>query len=187
MDPSLVHPQLKQVAAELDAAEESVKALSSASDETLFLARPDPDRWSAGENIIHLNLTTASFVPLLNEVIDEDPNPRVGEDHVLRRDILGAFLTWAVEPPHRHRMKTTAPFLPRGGKSRAEIVAEFSKLQHELQKLLAKAQTHDLAKLRIVSPFDARLRYNVYSAFRVLPAHQRRHLWQAQNAMRSVI
>lgn len=37
--------------------------------------------------------------------------------------------------------------------------------------------------LRIASPFDARLRYNLYSALSILPRHQRRHLWQAERAL----
>ena len=40
----------------------------------------------------------------------------------------------------------------------------------------------DLNRLKIVSPFGARLSYNVYSAFRVLAAHERRHVWQAERA-----
>ena len=31
------------------------------------------------------------------------------------------------------------------------------------------------------SPFNSKLHYNLYSAFRIITAHQRRHLWQAQN------
>ncbi|MBI2203338.1 MAG: hypothetical protein HYU41_05745 [Candidatus Rokubacteria bacterium] len=37
-----------------------------------------------------------------------------------------------------------------------------------------------------VSPFDARLRYNRYSAFRLTAAHQRLHCRQAEQALRTV-
>jgi len=41
----------------------------------------------------------------------------------------------------------------------------------------------DLEKIKIRSPFAEKLKYSVYSAFRVLPVHQRRHLWQAERAL----
>jgi len=37
--------------------------------------------------------------------------------------------------------------------------------------------------LRIRSPFDARIRYSAWSALRILPAHQRRHLWLAEREL----
>jgi hypothetical protein len=38
----------------------------------------------------------------------------------------------------------------------------------------------------MASPFDPRIRYNVYAALRVISAHQRLHLAQAERAMRSL-
>ena len=38
-------------------------------------------------------------------------------------------------------------------------------------------------RMKIVSPFDKRVRYNLVSAFHILAAHERRHLWQAEQAV----
>jgi hypothetical protein len=38
----------------------------------------------------------------------------------------------------------------------------------------------------MISPFDSRVRYNLFSAFRIIAAHQRRHLWQAEQAIGSL-
>src|SRR6266550_1044877 len=35
-------------------------------------------------------------------------------------------------------------------------------------------------RVRLTSPFNARVRYNLYSCFTILPRHQHRHLWQAE-------
>ena len=37
-----------------------------------------------------------------------------------------------------------------------------------------------LGRLWIISPFDARIRYNAYACLTILPRHQHRHLWQAE-------
>lgn len=36
--------------------------------------------------------------------------------------------------------------------------------------------------LKVPSPVSRHVRYNVHSAFLILAAHQRRHLWQARRA-----
>jgi len=37
-----------------------------------------------------------------------------------------------------------------------------------------------LSQVRVTSPFNARVRYNLYACFTILPRHQHRHLWQAE-------
>ena len=39
----------------------------------------------------------------------------------------------------------------------------------------------DITRIRVTSPFNTSLRYSAYSALHILAAHERRHLWQAEN------
>ena len=93
------------------------------------------------------------------------------------------MLRWFLEPPIRQRVKTTAPFVPRSVRAKAEAFGEFAGLQEKLAEALAGARGLNLSKVKVVSPFDKRVRFNIYSAFRILVAHQRRHLWQAEQAI----
>jgi hypothetical protein len=90
----------------------------------------------------------------------------------------------STEPPVRSRFKTAPAFVPQSAGTRAEVMRDFERLQAALRTELQAAQEVDLGRLRIVSPFAKRLRYNLFSAFSILPAHQRRHLWQAEQAAR---
>jgi len=76
--------------------------------------------------------------------------------------------------------------VPRSVRAKAEAFGEFASLQSKLAEQLTAARGIDLMKIKIVSPFDKRVRYNVYSAFRIVIAHQRRHLWQAEQAIASL-
>jgi hypothetical protein len=40
-----------------------------------------------------------------------------------------------------------------------------------------------LDRIKVASPVDPRVRYNVWSSFNMTDAHQRRHLWQAERAL----
>src|SRR5207247_2075066 len=94
-------------------------------------------------------------------------------------DLVGWLLSWSLEPPARVRLKTIPRFVPTGAGSRDGVVADFTRLQAELALRLEAASGLDLNRARVVSPFNARLSYNLYSCFRVLLAHERRHLRQA--------
>jgi hypothetical protein len=41
-------------------------------------------------------------------------------------------------------------------------------------------------KVRVTSPVYARISYNVYGAFCILTAHERRHLWQAEQICKAL-
>jgi len=51
--------------------------------------------------------------------------------------------------------------------------------QDRVQDLMGRSEGKPLDRARIISPFNASVRYSAYSALRILAAHQRRHLWQA--------
>ena len=97
---------------------------------------------------------------------------------------LAGWLVWLVTTL-RLPVKTTEPFVPVATVS-AEVLSEFDELQQQLLERVARADRVDLTALKIVSPFDARLRYNVYAGFRLIAAHQRLHLRQAARARAAV-
>jgi hypothetical protein len=124
------------------------------------------------------------FLPALEKAIGEARKRGLRlKKGGLKMDLLGRILRWFLEPPIRQRVQTTAPFVPRSVRAKAEAFGEFATLQSKLAEQLAGARDIDVSRVKIVSPFDKRVRYNVYSAFRILVAHQRRHLWQAEQAV----
>jgi hypothetical protein len=60
------------------------------------------------------------------------------------------------------------------------VLPDFLKLQQRLKNSLRLADGRAIDKVKIRSLFDQRIRYNLFSFFHVMAAHQRRHLWQAE-------
>jgi hypothetical protein len=176
---------LEEVEKELNEATRRAWTLVQSTDARLFTVRPDPSSWSAAECISHLSISTQSFLPVLNAAL-EDARKRglvTKGKRKLKMDILGRVLRWFLEPPIRTKTKTSAPFVPRSVRAKAEAFGEFASLQQKLAELLLAARGLDLTRIKIISPFDKRVKYNVFSAFRILVAHERRHLWQAEQAV----
>lgn len=176
---------LEEVEKELNEATRRAWTLVQSTDARLFTVRPDPSSWSAAECISHLSISTQSFLPVLGAAIDDARKRGLvtkGKGK-LKMDVLGRVLRWFLEPPIRTKTKTSAPFVPRSVRAKAEAFGEFASLQQKLAELLLAARGLDLTKVKIISPFDKRVKYNVFSAFRIVVAHERRHLWQAEQAV----
>lgn len=174
---------LDEVEKELNEATRRAWTLVQSTDGRLFTVRPDPAKWSAAECLSHLSISSEAFVPVLQAAIDDARKRGVVSKRRPKMDVLGRILRWFLEPPVRQRTKTAAPFVPRSVRAKTEAFGEFANLQSKLGELIAAARGLDLRKIKIVSPFDRRVKYNVFSAFRILVAHQRRHLWQAEQAV----
>ncbi len=146
----------------------------------LFTVRPHPSAWSAAECIAHLSISTELFLPVVREVLGGARERSVTRASM---DWIGSLLRWFLEPPIRKRLKTSARFVPKAVRAKAEAMNEFGKWQALLLEIVNASRGLDLRKLKVVSPFDKRVRYNIYSAYRIVAAHQRRHLWQAEQAV----
>jgi hypothetical protein len=154
-------------------------ALVQSTDGRLFTVRPQPARWSAAECLAHLSISTEMFLPVLRTSIAK---AKSGRKKKPKMDLLGRVLRWFLEPPIRQRVRTSAPFVPKAVRAKADAFGEFASLQEKLVEILRDARDADLSQ-KIVSPFDKRVKYNIYSAFRIVAAHERRHLWQAEQTV----
>jgi hypothetical protein len=177
-----VNPR-EQAELELNEATERARKLVDDTPARLFTVRPSVNQWSAAECLSHLSLSTELFVPVLRKTMDDARSRHLTADGVPRMDMLGRILRWFLEPPVRSRVKTKPAFVPKAIRAKAEALAEFTRLQKQLVELLQSSSDVPIGRLKLVSPFDSRIKYNVYSAFMILTAHQRRHLWQAEQAV----
>jgi hypothetical protein len=168
---------------ELNDALKRAQDLVASTEPRLFTVRPRLSAWSAAECIAHLSISSEMFIPVLRQAIDEARRNNVTGEKEPSMDFLGRILRWFLEPPVHSRMKTPARFVPKAIRAKAEAINEFSTLQRQIIELLHSAQSIALSKVKLVSPFDKRVKYNLYSAFRIIAAHQRRHLWQAEQAV----
>lgn len=171
---------LEAVEKELNEATRRAWTLVQSTDGRLFTVRPKPMSWSAAECLAHLSISSEMFLPVLRKAIDGARARKTKRKP--KMDVIGRVMAWFLEPPIRRRMATAAPFVPKSTRARNEAFGEFVTLQEKLIDLLRDAREVDFGT-KVVSPFDRRVRYNLYSAFRIIAAHERRHLWQAEQAV----
>ena len=180
-----MHPQLKAIAADLDRARAELDALIRFPDPH-WTRRPEPGAWSAAECVEHLNLTSEMMLQRMDEGFSEARARSGGAPARYRRDFAGLLLSLAVAPGGRLRTRTTSSFVPDADLDPVSVRSRFHEVQDDLLERLRSAEGLPLNAVRIHSPFDARVRYNLYSAFVVVSRHQLRHLLQAGRALATV-
>ena len=185
-----MHPQLSAIVAQFDSASARLDRLVARTPPARWGARADAARWSVAECIAHLNLTGRAYLPILEQGIAEAHAVGGSAPARYRRDPTGWLIATMSGPMPRvggmklGRVKTAASFVPTGDLPLDGTVAEFRELQARQVALARVADGLPLDRVKVVSPFDARVRYNLYAAFTLLPAHQHRHLEQAEEVWR---
>ena len=179
-----MHPQLQEIQDDFDRASRRLDALVRAVPHGTWFNRHSPAAWSPGECVAHLNLTATRFLPVIHEALDRAPRLPAGRTRRLRRDPIG-WMLWRVMPPpvRLMRVKTTPSFVPLPDGDPTAMLAEFARLQNDQLGCVAAADGLAIDSVIITSPIDGRARYNLFSAFGILPRHQHRHLWQAEQAL----
>ena len=178
-----MQPQLAALIAEFESASQRLRALAAAVSDERWMVRADPARWSVAECVAHLDLTAQAYLPLVDAALAEARQLRlrgVAAPGRYRRDFAGWFLWQTTGPPVRFKTRTTAPFIPAAATPRDVTVAQFERLQAEQIQRVREAEGLPLQRVRIRSPFDRRVRYNLFACLGILPRHQHRHLWQAE-------
>ena len=181
-----MHPQIATIVQGFERMNARLHALASALPEARWGARNDPDRWSVAECVAHLNLSSLAMIPLVRRAVEEARamgGPAPGR---YRMGVMGRFMYDGAGPLPKlgrlrlGRVKTGAAFVPTGDLPREELIAEFERLQLEQMEIARAADGLPVDRVKVVSPFDARVKYDGYAALALLPRHQERHLIQAE-------
>lgn len=175
-------PKLTALRDALAATTASLHRIAGPLDDATWRRAPGPGRWSAAECVQHLNMSSRAMLPRIRESVGQG-RARGLTRPAQRLDLMGWFLVRSLEPPAKSRFKTNEDFTPPSIEPKEQVIREWDALQRDLVALLGEMEGLTLTKIKVTSPFSSRVKYNAYSAVCVIAAHQRRHLWQAENIL----
>jgi hypothetical protein len=147
---------------------------------------PAPGAWSAADNFMHLAVSSQALVPRMTRTLGKLTDAGKRTERRSRPDWLGRLYAWWLEPPVRLKVRAPRPFVPPVGMAAADALKVFLAEQERVLALVDQSAGLDLAARKVPSAVSRYIRYNVYSAFRIVVAHERRHLWQARRAALTV-
>jgi hypothetical protein len=174
---------LDELEAQFTAFETRAQALVASAGAELCNARPAAGSWSASECLQHLNISADAYFPIWQQII-ANAGPRKAEMHApYRSDFWGRLFSWILEPPPRIHSKTPIRFEPLACGTIESVLSGFLERQQRILGTLHRCRGRAIDQVRMASPVDRRIRYSIWSSFLIVSAHQRRHLWQAEQAV----
>ena len=180
---SIAVQQLSTVAHQIQQITRNAEAQVLARDTADLGMRLEAGSWCVAECLEHLTQTTRLFVPAILDAIAEAP--KLTTNRPLRTGILADSLIRTLKPPYRIRFNVLPELVPENHDA-GTAWARFAESQSELLDALRFAAGSAIDKVRIKSPVYARISYNIYGAFRMLVAHQSRHIWQIEQILKGL-
>ncbi len=177
-------PTLQKCLDELETIETDLRALTDGLSETGLRWRPTAGAWSILHCLEHVNRTTEMYLPNIDAAIERGRRRKTIGGKSSGGTLLGSWLIQSLEPPVKRRFKAPKTFQPMPDPDR-DAVGNFVRLRSELRERIGRSSGLDLGRIRLSSPAMKILRVSLGQAFRVLAAHDRRHLWQAHNVKRN--
>jgi hypothetical protein len=146
--------------------------------------RPDNGRgWSVAQCIDHLARTNDVYGAALTEAVQRAVlrRPPMRRGPISPGWLARRFLR-SIEPPAKRTFRAPPIVLPEDTRD-PELAWQGLLESHEsLRRLMADAADLDLNRIRFRNPFLRNWRLlTVGTGLLTLPAHERRHLWQARN------
>src|SRR5262249_5308879 len=130
--------------------------------------------------VVHLNRATQAMLPGIRQAVDAAP-PCAGATRTFKMDLPGRLLAWSLELPALIKLKAPKLAEPLEAAGPQPVLEECDHQHSKLIQLLHASAGKAIDRQKMKSPF-ANMHYSAYSAFRIIAAHDRRHLWQAHKA-----
>ncbi|NBC97015.1 MAG: hypothetical protein GVY27_11745 [Deinococcus-Thermus bacterium] len=139
--------------------------------------RPTPERWSLGEHLEHLAITTGLYVDLLRDGFALARERGWTGDAPYRRGPVSGLAVRAMEPPIRLKLRAPRIMRPPSDAGRDEVASRFREAHDAFLQALGDADDVDLGRVLVTSPVTRLLRFRAIQACELVAAHVERHLW----------
>ena len=155
--------------------------------EELAAWRAEPGSWSVAECIEHLATANRVYLAAMRPAAEAALRSGRRRRRPALPGILGGWFVRSLEPPVRPRRKLRAPKVirPQPAPPLHEAVARYLATHDDARAFMREYADIDLAGTHFPNPFIRGLRWSLATGLHVLPAHERRHLWQAWNVRRA--
>jgi hypothetical protein len=174
-------PDLQKFADAVDAAGAAADSLSSRVTNDEFFWQPDEGRrWSIALCLDHLAVANSVYGTAMRRAIDEARAAGWTRTGAATPGFFGRKFAESLEPPVRRRTSAPGKIKPRPVTNREEILRSYHQAHENIRRMLVDATEIDINRATFRNPFIGIVRVRVSTGFNVIAAHDRRHLWQAE-------
>ena len=145
--------------------------------------KPSPDEWSVAQCLDHLISSNKGFIPIIKKVKQGEHKPSFKERVPVLPRLFGSLVLNAVKPETKRKLKASKPFQPSSSEIGGDIVSQFQAQQKQIAEHMRSTEALDLRKIIITSPIANFVMYSLFDGYRIIVAHDQRHVAQAKRVM----
>lgn len=181
MAPPPVPDDIRALEAAYDAVEADARALVAGLGEQQGTWRATPGSWSVAECLDHLATANRDYLAAMRPPAERALAEGRRRTKPALPGLIGGWFVKSLEPPVKplFKVKAVAHLQPRPSPPLADAMEQFLASQDEVRAFLRTFAAIDLAGVRFPNPIVRGIRFSLATGLHVIPAHERRHLWQA--------
>jgi len=169
---------------EIDANLSHAESLTAGLSREQFNWRSEPGRWSIGQCLAHLNTVNGGDLTALQQAIEAGKARSQTGEGPFTYGFLSRKFVASMEPPAKRRFEAPKYYEPPPDVDPAQTLAEYRRVSGEIRKLVQSAAGLDLVRVKttmpaLPAPLRAMIKMPLGARFELIAAHDRRHLWQA--------
>jgi transposase len=145
--------------------------------------KPEASRWSVAQCLEHLLTANGQMVAMADQALDPARGRTLWQRLPGVPRLFGRLLVRTQGPDATRRFKAPGKAQPAASAIDAGVVRRFVDQQRTLIARLEATADRDLAGVVMVSPFASFVTYSVLDGWRLIAAHERRHVQQARRVM----
>jgi len=181
-----MHPDIDQIFSDIRANEAALAEITRGLSTEELLWQPKPGAWSILQCVDHLAMAHGSYLGAMQPVVKAGKAAGQLRRGPVQPSLPGRLFLKRLEPPITGKVPAPKSILPGSRLDPESVLASLSRAHDEIRKLLQEAAELDCNAIRFRNPLIRALRVRVGTAFLILNAHERRHLWQADNVRKAM-
>lgn len=174
---------LQELGARIDATNQKVKNTFGSLSSEQFNWKPNPDKWSIGQLIEHLNLTTEPYFPNIDAALTTGYKAGFLARLPFPSRYLGKMISKMTTVETTKPMKTVKLFTPSSSTIDHAVIDRFISNGEKLKTHIGKATSLDTKKILVPSPAAAIISFSLHELLELHVNHFDRHINQAINLM----
>ena len=178
--------ELERIQQEIQSINTQAASLVAGLSEPELAWRPHPGAWSLAENLVHLHITTQTFLPTIDRAIEDAKHRDIRGQGPFSLGFMGKLYVWYVEPPAKIRLPAPKILRPLLTGPAGDALPQFLQSQQLMTDRVAEANGLDLGKVSVASPLASFVRMNLLAFFSVFTGHERRHIVQASKVREKI-
>jgi hypothetical protein len=175
---------LQELVDAFDAADREADGIASGLSEQQFHWQPDGGRaWGVALCLDHLATANRVYGDAMLPGIERARQQSWTRRGPIASTVWGRWFINSMEPPVKRRGSAPAKIRPAARGSRAEVLAAYHDAHRRIRELIETCAGLDVNRATFTNPFLSWVKVRVGTGFRIMAAHDRRHLWQARRVL----